>query len=508
MFDQFICNISNRQNEGTKTSSFANIFQIEFPSILLPPGISCGSIVDINVSRNYKSESVAAAAFSRLQTEIYNTFGRDTPKAPILRCRNATQTSVVLEWDPLHIATADLRSLTIYRNGSKAGIIPQPLTHQSTKITGLAMDTAFVFQLVLRTSAGTFSSEKLTVRTHKMTNLSGITVTPGLMPSALRESLQSTIERIGARMADTVRIDTTHFVCTEGRGPLWERATEVNIPVVVPDWVKGCERDGRVVGVRGYYLNADPRLRQVGPGVTERQQQQQRPQDTQRQKSHAANNSESANTTSTTAQIAALSSSSQRQRQQKPSSSTLDKESVTEPPTPPPKNTPTIAQTREDQHQQGENASEARDLTSPTVASSSAAAHTTVTRGSLSERRKESSETKSGDEEDSDDGDDENEDKSKNEAKSSKLKSTDKSNSSSNNDDNKHEKDDSEDTETENGEDPYSSASERSTGYYAAAEATSSSSKNRTVNNKGFRDDNDDGGADGQDEQGFDDVTL
>ena len=140
------------------------------------------------------------------------------------------------------------------------------------------MDTEYVFHLVLKTSAGTFSSEKLKVQTHKMTDLSGITITPGHMPAALRESLQKTVERIGAKMVDTVRIDTTHFVCTEGRGPAWEKAVENNIPVVVPDWVKGCERDGRIVGVRGYYLNADPRLRQIGPGGASPQvPQQQQP---------------------------------------------------------------------------------------------------------------------------------------------------------------------------------------------------------------------------------------
>lgn len=109
-----------------------------------------------------------------------------------------------------------------------------------------------------------------------MTELSGITVTPGIMPAALRESLQKTVEKIGAKLIDQVRIDTTHFVCTEGRGQQWEKALEMNVPVVVPDWVKGCEREGRIVGVRGYYLNADPRLRQVGP--SQQQQQQQSPQ--------------------------------------------------------------------------------------------------------------------------------------------------------------------------------------------------------------------------------------
>ncbi|KAI9663283.1 MAG: Chitin synthase, class 5 [Bathelium mastoideum] len=252
---------------------------IEFPSILLPPDIASGSIVDITVARNFTSESSASLAFARLQADIYSTFGVTSPSPPVLRCRNATQTSIVLEWDPIQLATAELRSLSLYRNGSKAGSIPRPLEQHSTKISGLPPDTEYTFHLVLRTSAGTYSSEKLVVHTHKMTDLSGITITPGVMPAVLKESLQATVERIGSKIIDTVRIDTTHFVCTEGRGREWERAVEMNVPVVVPDWIKGCEREGRLVGVRGYYLNADPRLRQVGQGVGVQQQaQQQHPQ--------------------------------------------------------------------------------------------------------------------------------------------------------------------------------------------------------------------------------------
>ena len=153
----------------------------------------------------------------------------------------------------------------------------------ATKVSGLAVDTEYVFQLVLRTSAGTYSSEKLAVRTHKMTDLTGITVTPGVLPPPLRESLIGAIDRIGGKfVGEGVRIDTTHFVCTEGRGREWEKAVEMNIPVVRPEWVEGCEREGRIVGVRGYYLNADPRLRQVGQGVGMQQQQGQRPMQQQR----------------------------------------------------------------------------------------------------------------------------------------------------------------------------------------------------------------------------------
>ncbi|KAL8904450.1 MAG: hypothetical protein Q9171_007053 [Xanthocarpia ochracea] len=254
---------------------------IEFPSILLPPSITSGSIVDITVSRNFDSEAAAQKSFQTLQSSILSTYGQKSPQPPTIRCRNATQTSVVLEWDPIELATADIRSLSLYRNGSKAGNIPKPMEMTSTKMSGLAVDTEYNFQLVLRTSAGVYSSEKLTVRTHKMTDLSGITVTPGMMAPPLRESLSGAIDRIGAKIAENVRIDTTHFVCMEGRGREWEKAVEMNIPVVRPEWVEGCEREGRIVGVRGYYLNADPKLRQVGQGVglqqsPQRQQQQRR----------------------------------------------------------------------------------------------------------------------------------------------------------------------------------------------------------------------------------------
>ncbi|KAJ6015252.1 Fibronectin type III [Penicillium herquei] len=236
---------------------------IEFPSVLLPNNISSGSIVDITVARNHAAETANATAFQSLQKRILNTYGVKTPSPPILRLRNATQTSLVLEWDPIDLATASLKSLSLYRNNSKAGSIPRPLETRSTKISGLAIHSEYTFHLVLRTTAGTYQSEKLTCRTHKMTDLSGITVTPGILDPARKEALGETLERIGGKMIDSVRIDTTHFVCTEGRGPLWEKAVEMNIPVVVPEWVDACESEGTIAGVRGYYLNADPKARQL-----------------------------------------------------------------------------------------------------------------------------------------------------------------------------------------------------------------------------------------------------
>ncbi|OAA62493.1 chitin biosynthesis protein [Niveomyces insectorum RCEF 264] len=243
---------------------------IEFPSILLPPNIASGSIVDIAVSRNRAAEQAAQDAFAALQSRIHATFGVTPPTAPVLRCRNATQTSVVLEWDPVQLATADLLSLALYRNGQKAGSIPRPLQMHSTKISGLAVDTEYAFHLVLRTTAGTLASERV-VR------------------------LAAAVERIGAKLVPepgVVRIDTTHFVTTEGRGLAWEKAVDLNIPVVRPEWVEACEKSGRILGVTKFYLDAvrptGPADQQVAPQQRQPPPQQQHQQQQQQQQQQRA----------------------------------------------------------------------------------------------------------------------------------------------------------------------------------------------------------------------------
>ncbi len=224
------------------------------------------------MGRNTGSEAAAERGFRALQDKIYASFGAAEPSTPVLRCRNATQTSVVLEWDPVQLATADLISLALFRNGQKAGVVPRPLQLRSTKMSGLAVDTEYTFHLVLRTSAGTYGSDRVVVRTHKMTDLSGVTITTGILPAAARDRLAAAVERIGARLADSVRIDTTHFVTTEGRGIQWEKAVELNIPVVRPEWVEACEQNGRILGVTKFYLDA---LQPAAPTPAPPQQPQQ-----------------------------------------------------------------------------------------------------------------------------------------------------------------------------------------------------------------------------------------
>lgn len=237
---------------------------IEFPTILLPKDVQAGSIVKISCERDEQLEAQDSESFMNIQDQIMQTFGTVSPKVPTLRVRNVTETSAVLDWDPIEIATADIISLTLYKNGARFGIIPSPLTRTAIKLSGLAIDTTYTFYLLLATTAGTYRSEELTVQTHKMTDLTGITLCVGTIEGTDidRADLEETIKNIGAKpLQDTVKLDTTHFVCTVGEGPQWQRALNMNIPVVRPEWIKACEAERRLVSVRAYYLNADPKLR-------------------------------------------------------------------------------------------------------------------------------------------------------------------------------------------------------------------------------------------------------
>lgn len=234
---------------------------IEFPTILLPNGVKAGSIVKIKCEQDFDTEQQEAKQFQSIQDEILDTFGKNLPVNPILKVKNVTQTSCVLEWEDLNLGTATLKNLFLYKGGKKLGAIPQPLTNRTTKLSGLPIDQTFEFQLKLDTTAGVYTSDILEVTTHKMTDLSGITVCLGdISPNEAFtiDDIEDTLKNMGAHYpAQTkVSVDTTHFICTRENKQNQEfiKANEMNIPIIRPEWLKACERDRRIVGVRDYYV--------------------------------------------------------------------------------------------------------------------------------------------------------------------------------------------------------------------------------------------------------------
>ncbi|KAJ9479309.1 Chitin biosynthesis protein CHS5 [Pseudozyma hubeiensis] len=244
---------------------------IEFPSLLLPPGVSSGSVVNIRVMRNDQQERRQKDEFDQLQEDILHTFGQQSPKAPALRLRNVTQTSVTLEWDRLTLATATLLSLDIYRNNQRLAPIPNPLHNTSTKLSGLDLNAEYTFHLVLKTTAGTFSSPVIKTRTHTINDTSGISVCFGHVHDAeMLEAAKTALGNMKAKWHDRIQIDTTHYVCTDARNPGdtnapqgsqgqgYGKAMQLSIPAVLPHWIFACHDQKKMVGISAFYLDQDP----------------------------------------------------------------------------------------------------------------------------------------------------------------------------------------------------------------------------------------------------------
>ena len=177
-----------------------------------------------------------------------------------LQLRNITQTSVTLEWPRLELATSKLRSLDLYRDRQRVAAIPSPLNNTSTKVSGLQLDTEYSFQLVLRTTAGVYPSNLLRVRTHTMTDTSGISVCFGTVEDEVfLENAKAALGEMGAKWSDKIQIDTTHLVCTTpaatpsavsatggtvtGPGVEYQKALQLSIPVVQPQWILACHAE-------------------------------------------------------------------------------------------------------------------------------------------------------------------------------------------------------------------------------------------------------------------------
>ncbi|KAL1413279.1 hypothetical protein Q8F55_001034 [Vanrija albida] len=256
-----------------------NAHLLEFPSLLLPtpspndPPLGPGSILTITVSRDLEAERAAQEAFDSLQSLIVESFGTASPANPVLRVQNVTQTSVALEWDPLVLGSASFRGLEMYRNGQRWGRVGADVgtDHEKHewKTGGLQSGEEYTFQLVLKTTAGTFTSNLIRVRTHTMDNLTGLYITFGaVQPPSLLSQLRQCLQEIGAREAPTVQLATTHFVCTSplvggddsGRGghidEAYDQAVNANMPVVSPPWLLAVAAEKRLVPIANYLLPA------------------------------------------------------------------------------------------------------------------------------------------------------------------------------------------------------------------------------------------------------------
>ncbi|KAJ1955675.1 hypothetical protein IWQ62_005479 [Dispira parvispora] len=228
---------------------------IEFPSLLLPKGVVSGSIVNIQVQRNAAEEVRQRETFRNLQEDLMQQYGSAEPQPPRLKVRSATQTAITLEWDPLELASADLHRLVLYRDDVKSSL-QIPTDQTLVKVSGLDVNHEYTFKLVMKTSAGSYTSQVLKAKTHALDNLTGIHVAFGdYETEAEIESLKTCLERIGAQWSDQVTLDSTHLLCRTPQGSKYDKAMQLNIPVVKPDWLIACETNKKLQPALSYYLN-------------------------------------------------------------------------------------------------------------------------------------------------------------------------------------------------------------------------------------------------------------
>ncbi|KAJ3257920.1 Chitin synthase, class 5 [Boothiomyces macroporosus] len=172
---------------------------VEIPSSMLPDRVVVGSIVNVTIERNKEEESRELQEFQALQTEIYQTFSQP-PVTPQISVKKTTQTSIIIKWNPLVLNSATFRGIDVYRNGIKLGLKPTQLSTQ-VKLTGLS------------------------------------------------------VGRIGASYSDDLTSENTHLVCSLPKGPKYEKALELNIPIVTPEFLKSCEQLGKVQPAGTFYIS-------------------------------------------------------------------------------------------------------------------------------------------------------------------------------------------------------------------------------------------------------------
>lgn len=239
-----------------------SVHLIEFPSLLLPAGVGPGSIVNISCTRNLAAEDHAVAASLTLQESILAEFGSSEPQPPRLRVKGVTQTAVTLEWDRLVLEQAKCLELAVFRNGIRVTTIPSPLTTTSTKLSGLKVDTDYTFHLTLKTSAGTYTSAVLKTRTHTISDTSGISVCFGPIEPRVQDDVKRAVAAMGAKWGDRLEIDTTHFITSitatsaSALSVDHQRALQLSIPILSPEWVLACAREKKMVPIATYYASS------------------------------------------------------------------------------------------------------------------------------------------------------------------------------------------------------------------------------------------------------------
>lgn len=261
-------------------------FLIEFPTMLLPENTKAGEIVNISIHRNVDAEKERMKRFIDLQNFILEEYTK-LPSPIVIKVCNITQTTVLLELEPYSLHHANLKGVEVYKNlqrvSSGAAIVRE--NELRIKLSGLDISSEYEIHVVFNTSSGRIESNHLHLTTHGMDQLEGICVSYDGFDfvgseeidrekSVIIREMNHIIKSIGARATKDLSIDNTHLVChpegiTTAQKMLlpdykpdekgkYEKAVELNIPIVSYDWLRACFQEKRVKQATEFYVRKYP----------------------------------------------------------------------------------------------------------------------------------------------------------------------------------------------------------------------------------------------------------
>ncbi|KNE55216.1 hypothetical protein AMAG_01130 [Allomyces macrogynus ATCC 38327] len=176
---------------------------LEFPTLLLPPDIATGSIIDVAVSRNIAAEQATLREFSHLQHAILAEFGDADPAAPVVHVAHAAHDSVLLKWDHGSVPTdadAAVLGLDVVINNhvvhtvAASAVVAAPSAGDSNatlriageyRVRGLQPGYEYSCWLVLRTASGTVQSDAVVARTKALGEPVSAPASPSPAPAAI-----------------------------------------------------------------------------------------------------------------------------------------------------------------------------------------------------------------------------------------------------------------------------------------------------------------------------------
>lgn len=193
---------------------------------------------------------------------------------PTISIHNCTQTTAIVQFEPLQLHEARLHSIDVYRNERKVtgGSLLVDMEQRRIKLSGLDIGKEYSVYCVLNTSTGEYQSNTVQFSTLPIEDTKCIVAafdgfTTG---DALLSELKALIENeLEGQWTSALTIDNTHLICnilpsvsSNGEFAVYDKAARLNIPIVSAEWIRKCVETRSICKTAEYYVRKPTREKQ------------------------------------------------------------------------------------------------------------------------------------------------------------------------------------------------------------------------------------------------------